>query len=409
MPPPASVPFADLPALATHLRQQLQNKKFILLYAHNGTGKTRLSMEFKNAGKKKVTVPRITSTDTTRTTSTGETRVVEIEQGDTLYFNAFTEDLFSWDNDLAHDRERVLKINHESRFFSGLAQLEMDNRIRPLLSRYADFDFRIDTDAWEVEFSRESPNPTYNPNAPLNESGENPTGERTIVHTGIKISRGEENIFIWCFFLAIVQLVLDRNQAYHWVKYVYIDDPISSLDEHNAIAVANHLAQLLKREDSQLKTIVSTHHTLFFNVLCNELTRANRYFLSKASPPNAFLLRETGDTPFFHHVAALADLYEADRNGQLFTHHFNVLRSILEKTASFHGYQNFSACIKRGDDDPDGVLHTRLINILSHGRYSLYEPQEMLEENKRYFRKILRDFISKYPFNPVLFPEAPNA
>ena len=30
---------------------------------------------------------------------------------DTLYFNAFTEDLFYWDNDLEYDTERVLKIN----------------------------------------------------------------------------------------------------------------------------------------------------------------------------------------------------------------------------------------------------------------------------------------------------------
>ena len=79
-------------------------------------------------------------------------------------------------------------------------------------------------------------------------------------------------------------------------------------------------------------------------------------------------------------------------------------RSILEKTASFHGYENFSACIKQDADDEDGVLHTRLVNILSHGNYSLYEPQEMLEENKNYFRKILGDFITRYPFNPALFP-----
>ncbi len=35
----------------------------------------------------------------------------------------------------------------------------------------------------------------------------------------------------------------------------------------------------------------------------------------------------------------------------------------------------------------DGILHTRFINLLSHGNYSLYEPQEMLEENKEYFRE----------------------
>src|SRR5580704_702777 len=131
-------PFADLHALAQHLRDEMDSnrqnsRKFILLYAYNGTGKTRLSTEFKNLGK------------------AGDDR-------DTLYFNAFTEDLFSWDNDLKNDRERVLKINRDSRFFAGLEELEMDNRIRPLLNRYADFDFKIDTDDWEVSFSREIQN-----------------------------------------------------------------------------------------------------------------------------------------------------------------------------------------------------------------------------------------------------------
>src|SRR5690606_3623842 len=114
--------FADLPELAQHLRAQLDTKKFVLLYAYNGTGKTRLSTAFKNIGK---TVD-----------ANGE-----VTARDTLYFNAFTEDLFQWDNDLANDSRRVLKINSDSRFFAGLAELEMDNRIRPLLNRYADFDF----------------------------------------------------------------------------------------------------------------------------------------------------------------------------------------------------------------------------------------------------------------------------
>ena len=360
--------FADLNALAAHLRTELTNKKFILLYAYNGTGKTRLSTTFKDLGK-------------------------DGGERDTLYFNAFTEDLFSWDNDLEKDRERVLKINQDSRFFAGLGELEMDNRIRPLLSRYADFDFLIDTDEWEVSFSREIT------------TGEGEAAKTETIDD-IKVSRGEENIFIWCFFLAIVQLAMDGAEAYKWVKHIYIDDPISSLDEHNAITVANHLAKLLK-EESQLKTVISTHHTLFFNVLCNELNKANKYFLSRDKQPGSFVIRQTGDTPFFHHVASLAGLYEAEQSGRLFTHHFNMLRSILEKTASFHGYQNFSACIKQDADDEDGVLHTRLINILSHGNYSLYEPQEMLEENKNYFRKILHDFINRYPFNPALFSDPP--
>ena len=150
----SATPFADLKALAAHLRQELQQKKFVLLYAYNGTGKTRLSVAFKDLGKQ------------------GDAR-------DTLYFNAFTEDLFFWDNDLKNDRERVLKFNYESRFFAGLEELEMDNRIRPLLNRYVDFDFKIDTDEWEVSFSREIQN-----------------GDKVETVDDIKISRGEENVFI---------------------------------------------------------------------------------------------------------------------------------------------------------------------------------------------------------------------
>ena len=368
--------FTDLAALAAHLRQELENKKTILLYAYNGTGKTRLSMAFKDIGKQ------------------GEG---EDEKRDTLYFNAFTEDLFHWDNDLDADNDRRLTLNAQSRFFAGLAELEMDNRIRPLLQRYADFDFRIDTQEWAVCFSRT-----------VVIKGENGEDDKTETVENIKVSRGEENIFVWCFFLAIVQLAMDGAEAYRWVKYVYIDDPISSLDEHNAIAVANHLAQLLKRPDSTLRTVISTHHTLFFNVLCNELGKARKYFVSKggSTAPGYVLREETGDTPFFHHVATLAELYQAAQEDRLFTHHFNMLRTVLEKTASFHGYKNFSVCIKQDDDDADGILHTRLINILSHGNYSLFEPQQMLDENKGYFRKILHDFLNRYPFNPELFPAA---
>src|SRR3546814_20444330 len=104
--------------------------------------------------------------------------------------------------------------------------------------------------------------------------------------------------------------------------------------------------------------------------------------------------------------SALAELYQAAQEDRLFTHHFNMLRTILEKTASFHGHKSFSVCIKQNDDDPDGVLHARLINILSHGNYSLFEPQQMLDENKAYFRKILHDFLNRYPFNPDLFTQS---
>ena len=295
------MPFTDLPALATHLREELQNKKFILLYAYNGTGKTRLSTAFKDLGKND-------------------------EERDTLYFNAFTEDLFSWDNDLDQDAYRVLKLNVKSRFFRSLATMEMDNRIRPLLNRYADFDFRIDSETdkdgqltkAEIVFFRDN-----------GEKGD-----------GIKISRGEENIFIWCFFLAILQLTLDGAEDYKWVKYAYIDDPISSLDEHNAIVVGNHLVQLYREAERHIGTVVSTHHALFFNVLHyeikNHIGKSSQHMLKRDRSSGSYLFEEQkGDTPRFYHVSALSELWALAKEENVSTYHFNVLRSILEKTAFF--------------------------------------------------------------------------
>jgi hypothetical protein len=190
---------------------------------------------------------------------------------------------------------------------------------------------------------------------------------------------------------------------------IYIDDPISSLDEQNAVAVATHLAQMLKGAADPPKIVISTHHPLFFNVLWNELRKSSkRLFLSRSRSSDEYAVRVTEATPFFHHVANLVELHEVAKSGEIFTHHFNMLRAIAEKTASFHGYDNFADCIKRDETDIDGVLHTRLLNLLSHGGYSLYEPREMLDENKQYFRKMLDDFTSRFAFNPALLPPTPK-
>jgi hypothetical protein len=361
--------FDNLNELAQYLRDGL-DKKYVLLFGFNGTGKTRLSMAFKELGKQAVEG------------NEGNEETIR----DTLYFNAFTEDLFHWDNDLDRDAERVLRMNTESRFFSGLQELEMENRIRPLLCRYADFDFFIDYDQATINFVRDIK-----------------TGDSTETIEHIKVSRGEENIFVWCFFLAVAQLAVDGQEAYNWVKYLFIDDPISSLDDNNAIAVASHLAQLLKGGNGDIRTIISSHHHLFFNVMCNELGKAAKYYLSKEV--DRFLLTDTGNTPRYHHVALLKQLHEVAESGEVYTYHFNILRSILEKTATFHGFKHFSSCIEQRSDDPDGILHARLVNVLSHGNYSLFDPIEMLPENKQYFRTILRDFMNNYRFNPELFQE----
>lgn len=375
--------FASFDRLVTRLRDDFHSggHDFVLLYAYNGTGKTRLSMEFKSAGKAK-----------------------NAGAPDTLYFNAYTEDLFVWDNDLQGDSKRILRLNSDSRFFSGIKDLSLDASIQSYLSRYTDLDFDIDYTDWTVSFRK---------------------GEAE----HIKVSRGEENIFVWCLFMAICERVIDSHPSYDWVKYFYIDDPISSLDDNNAIAVASDLAKLLRKAKDRIKletvatnesgegatlerkvadpirVVMSSHHALFFNVVCNELktAKAKRYFLHRPNGGEGFTLRATDDTPFFHHVAMLSEIRKAADSGTLYTYHFNMLRSILEKTATFFGKKDFSACLESVEDE---ALFSRALNLLSHGRYSLYEPTEMLEDNKQLFRDILSTFLSKYQFDlPLLLNE----
>jgi hypothetical protein len=42
---------------------------------------------------------------------------------------------------------------------------------------------------------------------------------------------------------------------------------------------------------------------------------------------------------------------------------------------------------------------------MSHGGYSLFEPVEMVGENKEYFNQIFNNYKSNYKFNDELFAE----
>lgn len=377
--------FSNLTEIAQHFRKDLIGdhrpmKDLVLLFAHNASGKTRLSMEFKQIGKTFGTDGNVTSRDT-------------------LYFNAFTEDLFYWNNDLENDTERELKLNSDSAFFDGLRELNLNSKIESFLNNYVDLKFDIDYDTSTVTFSRS-----------IIVEG----NEQTIPN--IKISRGEETLFIWCFFLAICQLAIDEDPAYSWVKYIYVDDPISSLDENNAIAIACDLANLLTKKENDgkfemlIKTVISTHHSLFFNVLYNEFGRKvknKKYFLHNKGV-NDYSLQDTNDTPFFHHIATLSELknivkeQDSDDPPKIYTYHFNALRSILEKTATFFGYDKIDKCINGLEDE---VLFERALQLFSHGKYSIFDPVEMGDDNKDLFIRIFKGFTTKYDF---YFPQIFN-
>jgi len=125
--------------------------------------------------------------------------------------------------------------------------------------------------------------------------------------------------------------------------------------------------------------------------------------LIKKDGEECYSISYTSDTPRFLHVAMLKELWKRSESGKLYTYHFAMLRNVLERAASFHGYSNIEECFKNEDISNESNLYNRMINILTHGNYSLYEPIEMLDDNKELFKQILTAFTKNYKFNPEIF------
>ena len=69
--------------------------------------------------------------------------------------------------------------------------------------------------------------------------------------------------------------------GFNELEYVFIDDPVSSLDENHLIELAVNIAELVRASKSGLKFIITTHNPLFYNVLYNELNSKATYMLRK--------------------------------------------------------------------------------------------------------------------------------
>mgnify|MGYP000908326402 FL=1 len=136
---------------------------------------------------------------------------------------------------------------------------------------------------------------------------------------------------------------------------MFIDDPVSSLDDNHLIELAVDLAGLVKSSKSDLKFVITTHSPLFYNVLCNELSNKayeqrpddtykltynpnkefKKYRLEKQVDGLFKLTEQPTDSPFSYHLFLLSELTGALKRGQVKKYPFSFLRNILEKLATF--------------------------------------------------------------------------
>ncbi len=361
----------------TQIALQLKgsNKKVQLIYAFNGSGKTRLSREFKQ-----LIVPKNDDDENAEETALARTKI--------LYYNALTEDLFYWDNDLERDTEPKLKIQPNS-FTSWVLQDQgQDQKIIANFQHYTSEKLtpRFSPDFSEVTFSFERGN---------EERAEN-----------IKISKGEESNFIWSVFYSLLVQVIEvlnvaepserETDQFDQLVYVVIDDPVSSLDENHLIELAVNLAELIASSGSNLKFIVSTHNPLFYNVLFNELNAKACYMLAKNEDGSFEFNEKNGDSnkSFSYHLYLKQTIEQAIELNNIQRYHFMLLHNLYEKTSNFLGYPRWSDLLP---GDKRSYLN-RIIQFTSHRTLSNEEIAEPTEPEKQIVKFLLDNLINNYGF-----------
>ncbi|MBV8648448.1 MAG: AAA family ATPase [Paludibacterium sp.] len=370
----------------TGIAHKLNNtgKKVQLIYAFNGTGKTRLSRTLKD-----IIAPK---------DEDAEDRVTKV-----IYYNAFTEDLFYWDNDLEEDTERKLKIQPNAYTSWVLEKQGQDQNAIAHFQRYTsdkltprfNAEYKIkDADGKEVTV------PAFSEVTFSFERGNKEKDDN------IKISKGEESNFIWSIFYSLIeQVIATLNVAevsardtdrYNKLEYVFIDDPVSSLDENHLIELAVNVAALIKSSQSGLKFIITTHNPLFYNVLYNELDVKNGYILNRYDDGTFDLEEKKGDSnkSFSYHLYLKQVIEKAVADNQVEKYHFTLLRNLYEKTANFLGYPKWSELLP---DDKQAYLN-RIIQFTSHSTLSSDAVAEPSPQEKKTVEFLLKHLTNNYGY-----------
>lgn len=378
------------------------DKKVQLIYAFNGTGKTRLSRVLKG-----IVDPK-------------DENAEEPRQAKLLYYNAFTEDLFHWDNDLEDDTERKLLIKNNAYTALLFDDLGLQANVVETFKRYTGSDV-------EPVFSSDNESITFPRQEVLETEGKDPTPIQTeqgdlilAVTENIKISRGEESNLVWSIFHTMLVQALEElsndkvdqriTPAFNELTHVFIDDPVSSLDDNHLIELAVDIATLIREDKTKTKYIVTTHNPLFFNVLEKEFERkcdtskykrkhSTAFILKKLSPGMLKLVEVGEERPFSYHLYLLQKLQSAIETNQIEKYHFVVLRNILEKTATFLGHKHWGWLVELGIDTSTDAFHQRIINLSSHSKHAGEEVAFMTEEDKQTLAKLVEQLTTKLGFN----------
>ena len=335
-----------------------------LLYAFNSVGKTRLSVAYKNVTKEE------------DGTHAG------------IYYNAYSEDLFVWNNDI-ENREANIRLtvlpSSLSSLHADLNEPVIHEQLKPYRPSF-DFRFAMHPDAEKgIESISFFPAGTQPGDVPP-----------------IKISRSEERVFVWCFFLAMMEV---GGWAERQPRHFFIDDPVSSLDDHNIFLTASKLYDLIEKHFDERKIIIATHHVGMFSILFDWLKKGEKSDRYKkrtrarilSGKHGAVSLENVRSDVFLYHLRVLQVLEQARNENDVRAYHFALLRQLLESVSSFLGVGRISYALERiGFDDAEEVA--RIVNILAHKNVYYYESDLLVPDNLALFEEVYEKLNTRYPF-----------
>jgi len=373
------------------IAQELKNsnKKVQLIYAFNGTGKTRLSKKFKA-----LVSPEREIDDNS------------LVNKKILYYNAFTEDLFYWDNDLEYDDKPKLKI-HPNAFTKWVFEDQgQDSNVIRFFQHYVDGKLTPNFNARYTSNDKDGKDVTINAFTEVTFSYGRGDDESS---DNIKISKGEESCFIWSIFYSLLDQVVNvlnvvdesdrETDQFDNLEYVFIDDPVTSLDENHLIELAVNLAKLIKSSDfkqNNVKFIITTHNPLFYNVIYNEVGNKNSYMFGKNEDGSYDLDTRDGDSNknFSYHHYLIGIIKQAIDENKIERYHFTLLRNLYEKTAGFLGFPRWSELLP----EDKKLYYNRIIQFTSHSTLAIEVVTEPTPQEKQTVKILFEHLINNYNF-----------
>ncbi len=229
-----------------------------------------------------------------------------------------------------------------------------------------------------------------------------PTGTQPGDVPSMKISRGEERMFVWCFFLAMMEV---EGWADKQSRHIFIDDPVSSLDDHNIFVTASTLYGLIEEHFGQRKIIITTHHIGMFSILFDWLMKGEKSSKYKQMTKASILsgkhgvvsLESVRSDVFLYHLRVLQVLEQAREENAVRAYHFALLRQLLESISSFLGVGRISYALERiGFDEADEVA--RIVNALAHKNVYYFEADLLVPDSLELFETIYSKLNAHYAF-----------